>query len=278
MKRIQNLVSSLVVCGVAFSLVSSLVAQTPEMVTAKVIRIKGSARFTSGNNVWQPLKVGAILKPGTVVQTGIDQGTYVDLVLGEGSDGSVTPVVYNPSAATSASPSSGSSYAPKAEQNVVRITENSMMGIDKLTSMNTGADVVTETQLDLKAGRILGTVKKMSATSRYEIKLPNGVAGIRGSTYDVDIRKKAKIKMFSGSCVYAYVGDGGAVITPLIDAGFYFDGETGKVSPIPLDEFAPANADFQGMTYRGHPLTAPPPWVAAPALEHVSPFIPPGHQ
>ena len=56
--------------------------------------------------------------------------------------------------------------------------ENSALGIDKLTSMDTGSDSVTETQLDLKAGHIMGSVKKLSAASKYEVKIPNGVAGI----------------------------------------------------------------------------------------------------
>ena len=41
-----------------------------------------------------------------------------------------------------------------------------------------GADVVTDTELDLKAGHILGTVKKMSANSKYEIKLPKAALGL----------------------------------------------------------------------------------------------------
>ena len=68
-------------------------------------------------------------------------------------------------------------YQPTAEQNIVRLWENTLMGVDKLTEMHTGADVVTETQLDLKAGHITGSVKKMSAASKYEVKMPNGVAG-----------------------------------------------------------------------------------------------------
>src|SRR5690349_24996818 len=96
-----------------------------------------------------------------------------------------------------------SSYQPSVDQNVVRIWENSAVGIDKLTSMQTGAEAVTETQLDLKAGRITGSVKKMSAASKYEVKLPNGVAGIRGTTYD--ITADGLIKVYVGSVVVATV-------------------------------------------------------------------------
>ena len=79
------------------------------------------------------------------------------------------------------SPVRGSPTSLAAEQNIVRMWENTLLGVDKLTFTQTGADVVTETQLDLKAGHIFGMVKKMSAASKYEVKIPNGVAGIRGT-------------------------------------------------------------------------------------------------
>ena len=85
----------------------------------------------------------------------------------------------------------------------MRLWGNTLLSIDKLTSTQTGADEVTETQLDLKAGHIFGTVKKMSAGSKYEVKVPNGVAGIRGTVYDISA--DGVIKVLSGSCVVAVV-------------------------------------------------------------------------
>ena len=81
---------------------------------------------------------------------------------------------------------------------MVRIWENTLLGIDKLTETQTGADVVTETQLDLKAGHIFGTVKKMSAASKYEVKIPNGVAGIRGTVYDISAEGVVKVSVGLG--------------------------------------------------------------------------------
>ena len=168
MKETRSLLNSLVACGVALAMVSTLAAQTVNQGAAKVVRLKGAARYTTGNNDWQPLKVGDIVKPGTIIQTAAK--SRVDLVLGDGS----APV---------ARPVAGEmlSYQPSAEQNIVRMWENTLLGIDKLTVTQTGADEVTETQLDLKAGHIFGMVKKMSAASKYEVKIPNGVAGIRGT-------------------------------------------------------------------------------------------------
>src|ERR1043166_4362049 len=81
MKRVQNVVQRLVVCGLVLAMVTSVAAQTAVQSAAKVVRIKGNARFSTGNNVWQPLRVGALLKAGTVIQTA-SEGSFVDLVLG----------------------------------------------------------------------------------------------------------------------------------------------------------------------------------------------------
>src|SRR3954469_25882861 len=183
MKKSSRLVSALLAGVMVLGLVTNLSAQEVKQLRAKVIRMSGHARFTTGNNVWQPLKVGDTLRAGTVIQTENQKGSYVDLVLGDGS-GVVASSASSSAAASPITPVKNS-YQPKAEQNVVRVWENSALGIDKLTSMDTGADSVTETQLDLKAGHIMGSVKKLSAASKYEVKIPNGVAGIRGSLYEL---------------------------------------------------------------------------------------------
>jgi len=100
---------------------------------------------------------------------------------------------------------------------VVRLVENTTLGIDKLNFEDTGVDTVIETQLDLKSGRILGIVKKMAATSKYEIKTPNGVAGIRGTEYD--ITATSVVRVVSGSMVVVYVKSDGTVVTQVVNAG-----------------------------------------------------------
>jgi hypothetical protein len=186
------------------------------------VNIKGSARYLSGpNSTWQPLKVGAILKPGTVLQTA--SGSYVDLVLNN-PDASGIPLSAMSSMIQAPPPETtgaGSSYQPKTKQDAVRIFENTVLGIDKLTIDQTGADVVTETQLDLKAGSIFGTVRKLSAASKYEVKIPNGVAGIRGTVYF--ITAEGVVRVLSGSVVLAYVSSDGSVVTQVIAAGQQFD-------------------------------------------------------
>lgn len=239
MKEIRPYVSGLIVCGIVLALTTSLSAQNPQQGIAKVVNKKGAARYyLSGDPTPHPLEVGMILKPGTVVQTA--SGSYVDLVL-------------NNEHATEAATSSGGGapaaslmnannrYQAKVEQDAVRINESTVLGLNKLTVTQTGADRVTETELDLKAGRIFGTVKKLTAGSTYQVKIPNGVAGIRGTIYFISADGEVSVLSSladlsrlvpSGSVVLAYVGPDGNVITQVVGDGQHFDTRTGQLTPI----------------------------------------------
>jgi hypothetical protein len=235
MKHTRNLMNSLITCTIALALVSTVAAQTATDSSVKVIRVKGPARYSTGNNVWQPLGPGTVIRPGTVIQTSTEKGSYVDLGLGDatvaGSSSSSTSFKpFIPSSYSYAS-STGSAYQPTAEQNMIRIWENTALGVDKLTSMQSGAEEVTETQLDLKAGRITGSVKKMSAASKFEIKLPNGVAGIRGTVFDISA--EGVVRVFVGSMVVAWVDSkSGNVVTQVVMGGQQYDARSNQISPI----------------------------------------------
>ena len=72
-------------------------------------------------------------------------------------------------------------YKPSVEQNVIRMSGATTVKIDTLTISDTGVDTISDTELDLQNGRIFYSVKKLSSQSKYLIKLPNGIAGVRGS-------------------------------------------------------------------------------------------------
>ena len=223
MKQTRRILNSLVVCGVALAMVTTLAAQQVNQGSAKVVRLKGAARYVGGPMDGKLLKVGDVIRPGAVIQTAAKSS--VDFVIGELAAPVARPVTgdmlsYQPS-----------SFQPAAEQNLVRMWENTLLAVDKLTTTETGADVVTETQLDLKAGHIFGSVKKMSSASKYEVKIPNGVAGIRGTTYDISA--EGVIKVLAGSVVLAYVGPDGTVVTQVILGLQQFDARTGVLMPLP---------------------------------------------
>ena len=171
------------------------------VLSAEVVRLKGAARYSTGGEGWHQLKVGSIVKPGTLIQTAAK--SRVDLVL----------------------VAETRSCRPSTERNWVRIWDNALLGIDKLSVIETGTEVVTDTQLELKAGHINGVVERMSAGSKYEVKMPNGIAGIRGTAYD--LTAEGDVKVWSGSVVLSYVGPNGTTQTQVIMGQQNFDAPLG---------------------------------------------------
>lgn len=280
MKRVLSLLSALMTCGVAFAMISTATAQVTNKGVATVVRMKGDARYMTANSPWKPLKVGDVVKPGSVIQTALDSGSYVDLVLTDENAPTPRPALYtavSPAGTPAASSKGKAGSMPKAEQNTLRISENSALGIDKLTSTLTGADVVTDTQLDLKAGRIFGTVRKMTPASTYEIKLPNGVAGVRGTVYE--LTAEGVLRVLVGSVGFAHVADGGNVVTKIVGANNQYDSRTGQMSqlsPAAVDELSAF-----GMGMRFSNIQPPPVIYSADHTVHFvspkgPPFTPPG--
>ena len=208
-----SIVTACVVALVGAMVISS--AQAGEAGKAVVRSIRGQAQYAEGGN-WLQLKEGQILKPGSTVRTANE--SQVDLFMDDNGP-------------------------------VVRLVENTTLGIDKLNFTATGVDTVIETQLDLKSGRILGIVKKMAHDSKYEIKTPNGVAGIRGTEYD--ITATSVVRVITGSLVVVYVKNDGTVVTQVVNAGEMFVPSEGAVKPIPADQLATLVADVNNL--RGVP-------------------------
>jgi hypothetical protein len=207
----------------AVVMTSQALADTPPQVVT-VVRVKGMARVSSDSKTWHPVKRGDVLNPGCVIQTG--PKSLVDIQLGERDAAT---------AAGSTSPTS-TLYSPEqTKANIVRIFENSALGVDKLAVDKTGAgDEISDTQLDLKAGQILGNVKKLSSASKYEVKIPNGVAGIRGTVYLIS--SSGVVNVLTGSVVIAIVGPDGTVTTRVVNAHESYDPATNTVTRLTNDQ------------------------------------------
>jgi len=223
MKYIQTLIT-MVVGGLVLALGSSAVAQTVKPCVVTVVRIQGQARYSLGDNIWHPLVVGKILESGAIIQSAAN--STVDIVL---SGNPVAMPQANPTPQTislAADPNVRGfvSYKPMVQQNVIRLFGNTVLAVDKLTQADTGVDTVSDTELDLRAGRIFFNVKKMSATSQFIIKIPNGVAGIRGSSGMIDA--SGETWMFTGQIIIA-LGNGQ---TYTVDGGMNFNPSTGQVT------------------------------------------------
>ncbi|HEX5219459.1 MAG TPA: FecR domain-containing protein [Verrucomicrobiae bacterium] len=232
MKLASKTLIGLLAGVLSLALVASAEAQTSKQRTGKVVRIKGAARYSTGNNVWQPLKVGSILKAGYIVQTA--QDSYTDIVLNEEASVPAAPAGIPskaPAASSSSSSASPSSAAARSvDQDVVRVLPDTVLSFDRLTAVETGGDRVTETELDLRTGAIFGAVKKQAAASRFEIKIPNGVAGIRGTYFYAS--SKGMFSCLSGSMVAAYTNADGTPGTQVVAGGNQFNTATRELAPI----------------------------------------------
>lgn len=240
MKQIRILATWLAAFSVALAMASNATAQSSKQRVGTVTKIKGAARVSTGNNIWRPLKAGDELRGGSVIQTA--GSSYVDVVFGEGG-APVAPARVSPaSAGAGAGAGGGGKMAVK--QDVIRIAADSVLAIDRLSSMNTGADKVTETQLDLRSGKIFGSVAKQSAASRFEVKIPNGVAGIRGTTFSISA--DGVVSVLDGTVIVAWTPEGHPADqqppTKTVPAGYRFDVKTGSMTAIPAGELSDLRA------------------------------------
>lgn len=185
--------SKAVVLGLATML--AVASAQAESGKARVRAVRGSADYSDGGS-WMPLRVGKVLTSGAKIRT--QAQTTVDLFLD----------VNGP---------------------VVRVTENTELGLDKLNFDQTGADAVIETQLDLKSGRILGKVNKLASASKYEIKTPVGVAAIKGTEYDISAN--GVFRVISGEVLVGY-NKGTTQASQSVRAGEVFTPTGGNPTPI----------------------------------------------
>jgi len=222
----------MVLCGTMLVLAVAVSAQTFKAGVATIVRIQGQARYSLGDGNWHPLVVGKIFGVGTIIQTSHD-GT-VDMVLGKSIEmPQAAPVPDRIGPAPDVNVRGLIDYKPAVEQNMVRMTGDTVLAIDELTVSDTGVDTVSDTELDLRHGRIFASVKKLSAASEYLVKIPNGVAGVRGTLFEIDASGWCAV--LKSSVLLALAAPNGATTTYLIGQGNQFDPQTGQISPLPPD-------------------------------------------
>ena len=175
----------------------------------KVIRMKGSARYSTDQKTWKELKKGMLLKGGTLIQTA--PNSIVDICVNEAKSRSANEMTEN------------------SVDNVLRLFENCTLGLDKLAS--------DEIQLDLRSGSIMGTVGKLTAQAKYEMKLPHGLVGIRGGTYIVD--SSSVVNVVEGSAVLVVIAADNSITTKKIGPRQGYDPTTGSIVPLHLEVYPP---------------------------------------
>ena len=232
MKHIQTLVLA-AICGLVSMLAAAgAAAQSIQPGVVTVVRIVGEARYSLGDGKWHPLVAGKILPAGAIIQTGHD--ATADIILGKKIlMPQAEPTPDRVSLAADSDVRGYVSYKPSAEQNAVRLTSDTMLAIDKLTVSDTGVDTVSDTELDLRQGRIYCSVKKLSGASQYLIKIPNGIAGVRGTLFVIDASGECSV--LKNSVVLSIIGANGKPVTVVVGEGTQFNPKTGQISPVPSD-------------------------------------------
>jgi hypothetical protein len=275
MKESRKVIKALAFAGLALAMVSTVMAQTEQ--AAKVIRIKGRAQFSrDGGHVWQPLTPGAEIKAGTVIQTDKGNDSCVDLVLG-GEGALLTPVALTSTETSDKAGVGGGSGQPNPNQDVVRLWRDTALSIDKLTAQPSPMGTVNETELDLKLGRITGNVKKMTAGSEFRIKLPNnGIAGIKGTGFDISVTGAGWVRVVNGAVVLAHYPEGtppgGSPKVDVIQGGNELNLGTGAIAPLTGKPLLEVNTTISDLVRRGRPPFTPP--GPPPIIPPVSPHGP----
>lgn len=217
------------VSGLFFALAVSSPAQTVQQGVATVVRVQGEASYALGDGKWYPLVPGKILTAGSIIST--EPNAMVDVVLGKNvvmPQAQATPDVI--SLAPDAPVRGMIDYQPSAEQNVIRLLGGTVLAIDKLTVSDTGVDTVSDTELDLQKGKVFASVKKLSAASQYYIKIPNGIAGVRGTLFGLG--SDGWLSVLQNSVFLSIVGSDGKTTTVQVDHGNQFNPNTGQITPL----------------------------------------------
>jgi hypothetical protein len=201
-----------------------------------VVRVKGDASYSLDNGTHKfPLVAGKFLEAGSTIYTSDD--AVVDVILGKALQ--MPQASWTPKRVSLAadSPVRGLvTYTPSAEQNMVRIMPQSALGIDKLTTTSSGADTVSDTELNLQKGGIFASVKKLSPAAQYIIKTPSGIAGVRGTQVSITLNDDGTIKSIQ---VYKTLNDDGLLFSPsgATQPFVIKDGEMwqpGDANPVPI--------------------------------------------
>jgi len=154
MKHIQRLVIYLAVLAISGAVTVKSIEPGAIDTKATVRSYKGTAKYSLDGITWEDMKVDVKLPPMAWVKTGPESEVYMSV--------------------------NGVSSA-------VKVKADTTLQIPKMEKIGGAHDADTETQLDLKGGSILGQVKKVNANSHYEVKTPHGVAGIRGTDFNITV-------------------------------------------------------------------------------------------
>ncbi len=245
MKKNGNWKVSVVGGAVSLALALALTARAQEA-TAKVQRIAaGSAQCSEDGSTWQTLQAGAVLKQGTTIKT--DASGVVDLYLGKNGP-------------------------------LLRVAPDTTLKFNTLTCDKGAGETITDTELGLDNGKITGIVRKISGSSKFEIKTASTTCAIKGTKFDGSSRGQFAIKDGTAEVFYTPAGETSPTRFD-VPGGYTFEpsanGGKGGVIPTPAELVLDFQQSLDALT--GIPGAqammgwAPTPTWSAPARPFASP-------
>lgn len=234
--------SGLVACGVAMA-ATLLVASSAQAIEGKAVvrSVRGTGQYSVQGGEFKALRVAQVFGSGTTVKAGTS--SVIDLYMYENGP-------------------------------VVRVTSDTSLNLDKLTLDRTGVDVVIETMLDLKAGTILGSVKKLAEASKYEVRTPYTVCAIKGTEYQISA--DGVHHAISGSLLVVYVNPISKQPTTLtVNAGQTFI-PPATPTPTSVPTVVPTNTLPPNQQPQPPPTPEPPPSAPIAIVPEPVQFVSPG--
>ena len=182
--------------GVALVALASAAQAAVEKGSAKVLALQGAVETSTDGATWTALNRGDSLREGAIVRTTSASAADLDL----GRNGSR-----------------------------LRVMPGSTVALTALTYEETGVETAVNTQNEVRTGKIVGVVQKLSAISKYEIKTAKAVATVRGTRYSMDA--SGKLVVAEGSVVVVAFKDDGSTVTRVVNASEAFSPVSGLVAP-----------------------------------------------
>jgi hypothetical protein len=211
-RRVWWLLASIVVIAI------SATAQTQnEQLLVKATQ--GRAFYSVDHLNWRLLKPGVILGSGVALRT--DTGSTADLIL-------------------------------KNSRTALRMTSDTELEVTKLYAVVVGNEVLADTVLNLKAGSLVGSQRKLAQPSRFDILFAGGAVTIRGTEYNV--KANGTVVCISGQVAVSSNSGQSKVLVP---AGSQLDSATGKVAPTSSDVLTSVKTDLDAVRASAQAFASP---------------------
>ena len=171
--------------------------------------VQGMATYSRDHSSWAALTPGIVLGKGAELKTGPDSTADLEF---------------------------------EDSGTVLRLRPDSLLELTRLDEVVAEENVIIDTSLNLEAGSILGSQRKLAKPSTFTITTPNDAATIRGTEYLVT--SAGAVTCFRGEvAVNSFHPDN--LISAEVPAGFSFNPATGQVAASGSADLADSSRDIQ---------------------------------